>query len=397
VTLHATGGTRYHWFPSKGVSDTTSATPIIYTSTTRTYYVSIIDSILNCHDTFSLTITVDTACVWPGDANYDKVADYKDILAIGVGYGRTGYSRNSTSTKWEKVPSKNWSLKTTAGTNYKHMDCDGNGTIQAKDTVAVSLNYGKTHKKDGGPQLAGPNDPVVTIQFSKDTFYAGDTVRAEVIAGTLTNPLVNAYGIGIDFEAGQPFIKPSTLTYSFECNKFCNTDSALRFIRKSGSQVQGALVRTNHAGVSGYDKVGDIAFILKDTLAYNYGTAAHPLSISLNDLILIDTAGEILPANIEVKGAVVLKKRSKTVGMAEGISAAQIRIYPNPASETVTIEMCELKVGYIVLYNSLGQEVYHNLKPGSKLQLGVSDYKPGVYFVQIHTAVGVVVKKMVIE
>lgn len=398
VTLHASGGTKYHWFPSTGVSDTTSANPIVYTQTSRTYYVSITDSVHNCLDTFSLTVTVDTACVWPGDANYDKVADYKDILAIGVGYGRTGYSRNANSTDWKKVPSKDWSLKTSAGINYKHMDCDGNGAIQAKDTVAVSLNYGKTHKKQGGPQLAGANDPVITIRFAKDTFYAGDTVRAVVLAGTLQNPLVNAYGIGLDFDAGSTFIKSSTLKYSFECNKFCNTDSVLTLVRKSGTQIQGALVRTNHKGVNGADKVGNAMFILKDTLAYNYGTAAHKLSLSLNDLMLVDTTGNILPVNIDNGEAVVLKKRSKTVGVAEDIAARKIRIYPNPATESFTIETGGLKVSSISLINVMGQEVKRAERPASgQCQIDVSNYKPGIYFIRVNTWQGVITQKLIIQ
>jgi hypothetical protein len=399
INVYASGGTSYQWIPGTGVSDTLSANPKIYTSVTRTYSVIIRDSIKKCLDTFSVTITVDSNCVWPGDANYDKIADYKDVLTIGVGYGKTGYSRDSISIAWQAFPSKAWTQKLASGVNYKHIDCNGDGTIDLKDVKAVSTNYGNKHKKSGEPELAGANDPTVAVLFTNDTFYAGDTVHAELYAGTIQNPLVSAYGIGLDLTADAPFIVPGSLSFDFSCNTFCNTNNPIFYLKVNGAQAEGALVRTDHAGVNGSHKIGDIGFILKDSATYNYSSSGDLLSVSMNELILIDTTGASLPINQDMGVAIVLKKRSGPVGIKPGKSLEkEIRVYPNPAKDILTVETGMVKVSEIVLYNAVGQRVFAILKPqNGRIQIPVTGFTSGMYFISASTEEGKLVRKIIIR
>ncbi|MEO1451717.1 MAG: hypothetical protein AAFV07_19465, partial [Bacteroidota bacterium] len=94
--------------------------------------------------------------VWPGDANYDLVANNQDLLAIGVAFGLTGPPRANASLNWTGQPSVDWTDTLPGGINFKHADTDGNGVVNTADTVAINLNYGLTHNKNEGVQKAGP-------------------------------------------------------------------------------------------------------------------------------------------------------------------------------------------------------------------------------------------------
>ncbi|SHL03885.1 T9SS type A sorting domain-containing protein [Hymenobacter psychrotolerans] len=61
-----------------------------------------------------------------------------------------------------------------------------------------------------------------------------------------------------------------------------------------------------------------------------------------------------------------------------------ISVYPNPASGSATIELKDVKVGSIVILNSLGQSI--SVKPqgltSEKITVDISSLKAGLYFVQ---------------
>ncbi|MGZ5244768.1 MAG: hypothetical protein ACXWD4_12675, partial [Bacteroidia bacterium] len=79
----------------------------------------------SCPQTDTIFIQVDSNCVWPGDANRDKTADYLDILDIALGYSSTGSPRLNASTNWIPQLSKDWSNSLSSGINYKHLDTNG--------------------------------------------------------------------------------------------------------------------------------------------------------------------------------------------------------------------------------------------------------------------------------
>ncbi len=86
------------------------------------------------------------------------------------------------------------------------------------------------------------------------------------------------------------------------------------------------------------------------------------------------------------------------VGISEVNDDAEVSVYPNPASNKITIESTKYKVQSIKMYDVLGEEV-NSLKPtgNSKIEIDVSNLTQGVYFVTIQTEKGIVRKKVVKE
>ena len=94
--------------------------------------------------------------MWPGDANYDLIANNMDILNIGIAYSDTCYVRPGASLNWVAQPCLDWLSQFITGVNVKHADCDGNGIVNALDTLAVSENYGLIH-----PRISSPDSSVI--------------------------------------------------------------------------------------------------------------------------------------------------------------------------------------------------------------------------------------------
>ena len=83
--------------------------------------------------------------VFPGDANHDQIANNTDFLQLGVFYGQTGPTRPNATLNWEGQWAMDWDTTQANGYDIKHVDCDGNGTIDNDDGQAILLNYGLTH------------------------------------------------------------------------------------------------------------------------------------------------------------------------------------------------------------------------------------------------------------
>lgn len=89
-----------------------------------------------------------------------------------------------------------------------------------------------------------------------------------------------------------------------------------------------------------------------------------------------------------------------TVGITESVSAGPIHIFPNPASEfiTVKIESNSFSRSEFYISNILGEKIYGENLNGSKnitMNINVSKYDPGIYFVALKNENGISVMKFI--
>ncbi|HPX33934.1 MAG TPA: T9SS type A sorting domain-containing protein, partial [Bacteroidales bacterium] len=75
--------------------------------------------------------------------------------------------------------------------------------------------------------------------------------------------------------------------------------------------------------------------------------------------------------------------------------ATTLRIYPNPASETVNIESTTIK--QIIIVNNLGQVVYDSLFNNDYVQINTSNLRKGMYVIFIRTAGTTFTEKLIIK
>ena len=143
-TNTSTDAISYIWYV-----DNTSVSPntnLTYTFTTGgTHIVKLIAMNGSCADTYTQTVTIDDACVWPGDTNADGTVNILDWLAIGLAYDATGTARVDQNIDYNAKVATDFATSFGGDIfpdiNHKHADCNGDGTVNGADTVAIIQNY----------------------------------------------------------------------------------------------------------------------------------------------------------------------------------------------------------------------------------------------------------------
>lgn len=76
-----------------------------------------------------------------------------------------------------------------------------------------------------------------------------------------------------------------------------------------------------------------------------------------------------------------------------------IRVFPNPASDLVNVNIGDASVEYITLLNGIGQKIQSevNLQNKTNISFNVSDLPGGVYFVKIRKSHETITKKLIIN
>jgi hypothetical protein len=101
---------------------------------------------------------------------------------------------------------------------------------------------------------------------------------------------------------------------------------------------------------------------------------------------------------VEVTDANGCKGTSNTVNVTgvgiENLSNISLTIYPNPATDIITIETDEQVTG-VELFSAIGQKI--NVTANAKQQINISDLAAGAYSLIIHTTNGNVQKRFVKE
>ena len=75
----------------------------------------------------------------------------------------------------------------------------------------------------------------------------------------------------------------------------------------------------------------------------------------------------------------------------------QFEIYPNPARDFVKLSVISRQSSVVRIYNTIGMLVDEFEIYSDEIEINVSDYKSGVYFVEVSTENGSVIKKFIIE
>ena len=94
--------------------------------------------------------------------------------------------------------------------------------------------------------------------------------------------------------------------------------------------------------------------------------------------------------------SVVKRFNINNVSIAENEASDEISIYPNPARDFVNISGNDL-INSVKVYNCLGMMVEEIEVNANEAEINISDYNTGIYFVDVQTENGNIVKKVVIR
>jgi hypothetical protein len=323
------------------------------------------------------TVCIDS--VWPGDANYDLIADNNDILQVALGFGNSGTARSSATIQWQAEASTDWGIGTP---DYKHADCDGSGFVGWNDTVAISQNYGMTHLKPGVhlPAARTTGLPDLYFDLTNITLIAGSTAYIPVMLGTSAVPMNDIMGLAAQvYVVGAALDAPPAIDFS-TCWMGNNTNSIHLSKGVNNSRVDFALARTDHQNINGSGQIATLKFDIPQQ-------PSGPAILYIDYVTMIDKDGqEITGYNLLDDTTVIF-----AVGV-EDVSKSQIEasVIPNPSQSAaqLAIRGAMGKAATVRLSSATGQVVklWEQLVASENVLLPLPEELPaGLYFVEIQT------------
>ena len=396
---------QFRWARNLTTSTSSNASGILVTSN-KLGYVLFSSRVLGANDmnpsaavsnvTSTASITDVQVCwtdgvipaftVKPGDADNSGLVDISDLLPLGVYYNDSSYARDTVSIFWSDHLAAAWDTPLQSnGQNRAHADCDGNGIINADDTLAIIQNFGLIGAIN--PDWAERIANAIDVRFipQQSAYYAGDTVKIHVIAGTVINPYSNLLGVAYSLPIASSYIQSNSIKFYYNNSVIGSNGSFMKLNSVLANAITSSIIKTDHIGINGFGEIGEIRFVVPS----NYTSPTMvPLQASL--LKLIDATG----ATISASAAFDTLYLNMSVGIEE-LNEASWNLYPNPMNgNTIYIEG-PLPFSTAVIRDISGRvvaEFYSN--GGSSLMLQTTLAK-GTYLVQINTAKGQIVKKLI--
>jgi hypothetical protein len=110
-------------------------------------------------------------------------------------------------------------------------------------------------------------------------------------------------------------------------------------------------------------------------------SGVYPM-ITANVGTLVTIGVNTISYPVNLRRQTTITNLCSTVGMGENKNVDQIRIYPNPAKNHLTVQSSE-ELGLITIYNFLGEIVLCQKANSIQQQLDISSLPAGIYLVQI--------------
>lgn len=338
------------------------------------HYVLQVTDVNGCTDTAGVNVTVVNDCVYPGDANYDMVADNMDVLSIGLAYGDTGPVRNNATTAWQGQAAVDWVSQFANGVNHKQADCDGNGIVEAIDTTAIQLNYGAVHQKTS--TVNSSSGPVLAVHFPSGNFPAGTNILAPVTLGDGTLPASNVYGVAFTITYSGNVLHNDQVNISFNNNWIGSNILTLYHNNPLDNNVDVAISRIDHTSISGDGEICSLEGVTIGNVAgkdESFGMEYFTIS----NVRLIDNLGTDIPFDIQNDSVMVTPNGIKD----QKTSIASIIMFPNPANDVLNI-VSDIAVRKIEIRDVSGKIVKVEIPlKGNKIKLDISLLDAAVYVV----------------
>lgn len=285
--------------------------------------------------------------VMPGDANFDGVVNMFDLVSLGIALPQQfrGTPRVNPSIEWLPQASADWS-DYVLGKNAKHIDTNGDGIINANDTLAISRNFSKTHIYYLGTRSVLP---LLYLSNLPTAATEGNWVTANINLGTISERANDVYGLLFSIQYDTSKIKAGSLSLNFDTCWLGQNNQRLTLTKDFGRMNVG-IVRTTGTNISGNGMIAKLRFQLKDAVL-------GKTQIILSDAVLLNNNGikQDLAAKIDT---FIVKLKTPTSEI--GLENTQLDAFPNPTKDIITLKRkgnTDNSPCFWVLYDIVGRQI----------------------------------------
>jgi len=326
-----------------------------------------------------------TQSVWPGDCDRDLRVNNADFLYIGIAYNESGPVRINPTINWDGQYSDPWTYTYLSSNNTlitaKHADCNGDGIVDSLDAEAIYLNYERVHPLRLKPDLSSTfSHDNLCIKPTRTFVAPGDSIDFEILmpAGPPAY-LDSLYGIAFTLSIDPTLVDTNRISLDYS-NSILGTigQNLISFDKSNFSSglLHVALARTDKVNLA---NAGGVIGILKLYASTAVSTPAT-LTVSPTDILCIQANSYkyllyecAIPATIDPTIASLRNDPKQN----------QLEIYPNPASDQITIKSGNRSVKTIKLIDQRGKIILSKEMDRNITQLFVTDLASGIYFLQI--------------
>ncbi|MBL0020291.1 MAG: T9SS type A sorting domain-containing protein [Bacteroidetes bacterium] len=337
-------------------------------------------------DTINVSGLID--CVFPGDVNYDGLADVMDVLALGTALGHSGSTRPNATTQWYGQKAWNWLGSLGLGANYKQGDTDGDGDILVDDTIAIQLNYGSTHTKTG--TITGGPDQLRIVPLNNPV-PAGDIARFGVYFEGLSGTNVDSvHGLAMKISWNSTGLANSGLKWVDYSNAwFAPGNNRMSFAKFGANSAEIAISRTVPTDTSGQGMVMILGFQTDSNLVGS--NVAFSPTVNMVQSVGMSLFPHTLQPSVTAASVVGGLNISPAI-------VAHVRIWPVPANQVINVAVEGQMPRNVRLVNMLGQVVIDmpNAAGDREFVLNTSHLPAGGYSLQVTTEDGLITKNVVV-
>lgn len=377
IAITAPGALTYSWVPGNTTNNPT------FGLISGTSYTCTVGDANGCTTTGTGILMTDSCdYVWPGDANDDAVADNVDILDIGIANGATGTARPNASLTWIGQPATPWGQTLLSGTDYKWVDCNGDGTISLIDTQAVVLNYGQTHTNRVLPLDYNASVPDLRIAFTQDSIAAGSTGTITLSLGDAALPATGVYGIAFRLNYDPAQISTSSIGMQSGTTWFGtiggNAMQVVLHPSTSNGFVDIALTRVDQQNVSGNGTIG--TFYFTATTAMTGTGNATDVPVTISNVTVTNSSG--VTQSVNVIGDTISVADPPLITTMDEINHPTDHVYPTQSSDIINVNVSGTR-GVVNIMDLSGRMISTSNVNTGRNTINVNDLPAGNYILQI--------------
>ncbi|MBV6655818.1 MAG: T9SS type A sorting domain-containing protein, partial [Mameliella sp.] len=337
------------------------------------------------------TVDVLQPDVWPGDTDVDGLVTHFDLLNIGLGFGAAGPERNNATIAWEAQFAPGWTASTpVSNVNYKHLDTNGDGFIDAADTLALVSNWGEEVNllpEDENRMMTG------SIYIEPDTVVLGEQTTFNIMLGEPGNLVPEVYGIAFTIVYDSAAVAPGSASTSFLDSWIGNANEdiiGLSRDRFDDSRIDVAITRTDGINAEGSGAIGQLHITIQDVIFMR--GEDYPLEFDIENIRLInadETDFQVtgLPSSGIVKDGIVNTTAPEQNNF-------EVQAFPNPANDLLRILVRGAQLEEARLIATDGRLVHRAQQRTS--EINVQNLPEGLYMLQVVTDKGQTTQRIVI-
>jgi hypothetical protein len=266
-----------------------------------------------CSSSNSIVINFDEDCVWPGDLDRDDRVRSRDILPLGIAYGKS----NPITRPFVGPPlaftgqfGPDWDFDFAgiySGLNVKHADPNNDGLCDSFDIAAIEINYDfmvpdpilgsgmrwASGIGSGEGLRSSSILPVLRIIFEADSFEVGDTIRGVVEVGDSAHLVTDLYGYSFELDLPTAFIDTNYFEVDYDTSWLDDDGRVIstETLRITPNTADIGFSRTDSIPRTGYGPLFTFGVVVIDNLDGRL-TKVRELPFSFSEVLFLDEGAD---------------------------------------------------------------------------------------------------------